>query len=52
MTPKVTEDQFNTRNKTVQQATKSAGLAQVKALTNAGEHVKASKLFNKLFPGI
>ena len=36
MTPKVTEDQFNTRNKTVHQATKSAGVAQVKALTNAG----------------
>ena len=52
MAHKVTEDQFSTRNKTFQQATKSAGLRKVKELTNAGEHVKASKLFNKLFPGI
>ena len=52
MAGKVTEDQFNTRNKTFQQATKSAGLAKVKELTDSGQHQKASQLFNRLFPGI
>ena len=52
MAHKVTEDQFSTITKTLEQATKSEGLAKVKELTNSGKHQEASKLFNKLFPGI
>ena len=52
MSPTITEDQFNTRNKTFKQAAKSAGLQKVRELTNSGKHQQASKLFNKLFPGI
>ena len=50
--PTVTEDQYNSRKKTFDQTTKSVGLQRVKELTSAGQHQKASKLFNKLFPGI
>jgi len=50
--PTVTEDQYNSRRKTFDQTTKSIGLRKVKDLTNAGKHGEASKLFNKLFPGV